>query len=102
MYSLRYATLPIVRATGGLADTVVNYDEKRGGGTGFVFDDLNVGSLTNTIGWAISTFHDRPEHVTQMRRRAMAVDFSWARAAEEYERVYRDAYARRRGHPFLG
>ena len=102
MYSLRYGTLPIVRATGGLADTVINYDERTGGGTGFVFDDLNVGALTNTIGWAISTYHDRPAHLTEMRRRAMGVDFSWARAATEYERVYRDAYARRRGHPFVG
>ena len=60
MYSLRYGTLPIVRATGGLADTVQTYDERTGGGTGFVFSDLNPDSLANTVGWALSTFHDRP------------------------------------------
>ena len=60
MYSLRYGTLPIVRATGGLVDTVENYDEATGGGTGFVFNDLTVDALANTVGWAVSTFHDRP------------------------------------------
>jgi starch synthase len=102
MYSLRYATLPVVRATGGLADTVENYDEATGGGTGFVFRDLTADSLANTVGWALSTFHDRPDHMAKLRRRAMAQDFSWERAAAAYEQLYRDAYARRRGHPFSG
>ncbi len=100
LYSLRYGTLPVVRATGGLVDTVVNYDESTGGGTGFMFQDLTPDALANTIGWALSTWHDRPHHVAAMRRRAMAQDFSWDRAARAYERLYRDAYARRRGHPF--
>jgi starch synthase len=100
MYSQRYGTLPIVRATGGLADTVQNYDEARGDGTGFVFQDLSPDALANTIGWALSTWHDRPEHVARMRRLAMQRDFSWDRAAEEYERLYLRAYERRRGHPF--
>ena len=60
MYSLRYGTSPIVRRTGGLADTVENYDEQRNAGTGFCFDDLTVEGLKNTIGWALSTYHDRP------------------------------------------
>ena len=102
MYSLRYGTLPIVRATGGLADTVQNYDEATGGGTGFVFKDLTVGALANTVGWAVSTFHDRPQHMKAMRQRAMAQDFSWERAAADYEQLYLDAYARRRKHPFHG
>jgi len=100
MYSLRYGTLPIVRATGGLIDTVRNYDEATGAGTGFVFRDLDVPSLTNTIGWALSTYFDRPGHIEHMRRTAMAQDFSWQRAAADYERMYHDAYARRRGHSF--
>ena len=78
MYSLRYGTLPIVRATGGLVDTVANYDEATGGGTGFMFDDLHPEALANTIGWALSTWYDRPEHIEAMRRRAMAQDFSWS------------------------
>ena len=97
MYSLRYGTPPIVRATGGLVDTVANYDETTGGGTGFVFQDLSPGALENTIGWAVSTWYDRRPHVEQMRRRAMAQDFSWDRAAREYERLYRTSLERRRG-----
>jgi starch synthase len=97
MYSLRYGTLPIVRATGGLADTVVNYDERTSAGTGFVLTDLDPGSLFNTIGWAVSTWYDRPEDVTRMRRAAMAEDNSWGHAAREYEALYREAIVRR--HP---
>src|SRR4051812_43665967 len=100
MYSLRYGTLPIVRATGGLVDTVANYDETTGGGTGFIFNDLRPDSLADTIGWATSTWYDRPEHIDAMRKRAMAQDFSWDRAAREYEVLYLDAYARRRGHAY--
>jgi starch synthase len=100
MYSLRYGTLPIVRATGGLLDTVQNYDETSGTGTGFMFGDLTVDGLTNTIGWALSTYFHRPSHIQQMRRAAMIQDSSWDRAAGAYERLYTDAYARRRGHGF--
>jgi starch synthase len=99
MYSFRYGTLPIVTATGGLADTVVNYDETTSGGTGFVCRDLDPGSLFDTIGWAVSTWYDRRDHVEAMRRRVMALDYSWDHAAGEYERAYLEAYARRRGHP---
>jgi starch synthase len=99
MYSLRYGTLPIVRATGGLVDTVRSYDERDGGGTGFVFNDLTPTGLADTIGWALSTYFERPQHIDRMRRTAMAQDFSWHRAAGEYEQLYREAYLRRRGHP---
>jgi starch synthase len=98
MYSLRYGTLPIVRSTGGLADTVQNYVEATGGGTGFVFGDLTPDALANTVGWSLSTYHDRPAHILQMRRRAMEQDFSWERAAGDYQRLYLDAYERRRRH----
>jgi starch synthase len=100
MYSLRYGTLPIVRATGGLVDTVQSYDEKNGGGTGFLFQDLTTEALSNTIGWALSTYYDRSKHIAAMRKRAMAQDFSWERAAGDYELLYLDAYQRRRKHPF--
>jgi starch synthase len=100
MYSLRYGTLPIVRATGGLVDTVANYDQATGGGTGFVFTDLNPEALTNTIGWAVSTWFDRPEHIKTMRQRAMLQDFSWERAAGRYRQLYLRAYEKRRGYPF--
>ncbi|HET6439075.1 MAG TPA: glycogen synthase GlgA [Anaeromyxobacter sp.] len=98
LYGLRYGALPIVRATGGLRDTVQSYREWSGEGTGFVFDHLTPEALANTIGWALSTFYDRPEHLERMRRRAMEQDFSWGPPAEAYERLYREAYRRRRGH----
>ena len=100
MYSLRYGTLPVVRATGGLVDTVQNYDERTGAGTGFMFGDLTAEGLGNTIGWALSTYFDRPKHIEAMRRTSMRQDFSWDRAAAAYEDLYREAYARRRGHAF--
>ena len=95
LYSLRYGTLPIVRATGGLADTVRNYDERSGEGTGFVFVDLNPASLADTIGWSLATYRKRPKDIQAMRRSAMKEDFSWDRAAASYETVY--AEARKRG-----
>lgn len=100
MYSLRYGSVPIVRRTGGLADTVENYDEHNDRGTGFCFDDLSPQSLTNTIGWALSTYYDRPAHFRSLQRRGMQKDFSWDRAAAEYEDLYLEAYRRRRGHAF--
>jgi starch synthase len=102
MYSSRYGSVPVVRRTGGLNDTVENYVEASGGGTGFLFDDLTVDALTNTVGWALSTYYDRPEHFAQLRASGMARDFSWDRAAAQYEVLYREAYRRRRGHPFEG
>jgi starch synthase len=100
LYSLAYGTLPIVRATGGLADTVRGYSEATGGGTGFSFHDITPGALYDTVGWAVSTWYDRPHHIEQMRREAMAEDFSWQHAAAEYEKLYLLAYERRRRHPF--
>ena len=100
MYAQRYGTLPIVRATGGLVDTVQNYDERSGTGTGFMFYDLYPSAIANTMGWALSTYFDRPAHIAAMRRQAMQQDYSWDRAAAQYEAVYLEAYQRRRGHPF--
>jgi starch synthase len=100
IHAMRYGTLPVVRATGGLVDTVTNYDEVSGTGTGFVFHDLRPDSLADTIGWAVSTWYDRPRHLDVMRRRAMKEDHSWDQAAREYSRLYLAAYARRRGHAF--
>jgi starch synthase len=100
MYSLRYGTLPVVHATGGLADTVWNYDERTGGGTGFVVNELNPRSLYDVLGWSLWAYHNRGQDVDRMRRVGMRQDFGWARAAAAYEDVYRAAYAAHRGHPF--
>ena len=96
MYALRYGSLPIVRRTGGLADTVDNYDQGTGDGTGFVFDDLTPSAIYDTVGWALWAWHHRPEHLSDMRKRAMKKRFSWADSAQRYVELYREAMARRR------
>jgi len=93
MYSLKYGTLPIVRAVGGLDDTVQQYDEASGAGTGFKFWEAGPRAIYYTVGWAISTFFDRREHIQQMIQTAMAQDFSWERSAGEYVRLYERAIA---------
>lgn len=91
MYSLRYGTLPIVRATGGLDDTVENYNEQTGEGTGFKFDIPTPGALYDTVGWAISTFYDRPHHMSRLIDNAMSRCFSWDDSAQKYLAFYRKA-----------
>jgi len=96
MYALKYGSLPVVRATGGLDDTVINYNEASGDGTGFKFWEPSGSALHNTIGWAVSTWYDRPAHIAALRQRAMAQDFSWQKSAAQYVGVYQHAIAKRR------
>ena len=87
MYSLRYGTVPIVRRTGGLADTVSLYDPATGKGTGIVFNDYN----REGIAWALTTaltLYQRPRLWRQMMLNGMAEDFSWDRQGAEYVRLY--------------
>lgn len=88
MYSLRYGTLPIVRRTGGLADTVEQYDQDTGEGTGFLFDDLTPSAIFDVTGWAVWAWYNRRDHITKMRVRAMAKRFSWDRSADRYIETY--------------
>jgi starch synthase len=97
MYSQRYGTLPIVRATGGLDDTVENYDAATGQGTGFKLWDLTVDSLVDTVRWAVETYRLRNHHFRAMQRRGMGKSFGWELAAERYADVYRWAVLARRG-----
>jgi len=93
MYSLKYGTLPIVRATGGLNDTVEQYDEATGAGTGFKFHEPSARAIYYTVGWAVSTYYDRPQHIRQMIQNAMAQDFGWHVSAPRYEQLYQRAIA---------
>jgi starch synthase len=93
MYSLKYGTLPIVRATGGLDDSVQQYDEATGAGTGFKFYEPSAHAIYYTVGWAVSTWYDRKPHIATMRQAAMAQDFSWERSARAYQRLYERAIA---------
>jgi len=97
MYSLAYGTLPIVRRTGGLADTVENHDGDSGGGTGFMFDDLTPRAIYDTVGWAVWTWYNHPEHIAAMRVRAMEKDFSWEKSALKYVGLYEETLAKVRG-----
>jgi starch synthase len=96
MYSLRYGTLPIVRATGGLEDTVQQYDERSGTGTGFKFWKPGADAIYYTVGWAVSTYFDRKDHMEKMIQTAMAQDFSWERSAISYLDAYEKAMANKR------
>ncbi len=96
MYSQRYGTLPIVRATGGLDDTVDNYVPATGEGTGFKFWDLSVDTLVDSVRWAVETYRERPQHFRAMQRRAMQKPFGWDVAARKYADVYDWAIAARR------
>jgi starch synthase len=99
MYSLRYGTLPIVRATGGLDDTVENYDAKTGEGTGFKLWHLDVDSLVATVKWAAETYRAQPDAFRAMQLRGMKKRFGWEVAAAGYAQVYDWAIAARRGYP---
>ena len=93
MYSLRYGTLPLVRATGGLDDTVENYDPYTGRGTGFKFWEASGPAMIDTLRWALRVY-DHPEVWQRLQRAAMAGDFSWERSAAAYVEVYEAAIAR--------
>ncbi|MDC7126015.1 MAG: glycogen/starch synthase [Spirochaetales bacterium] len=88
MYSLAYGTLPIVRHTGGLADTVENYDQQQASGTGFVFYDMYPEVLYNVLDWVVDTWENRKPHINKMRKRAMKERFTWEQSALEYVKVY--------------
>ena len=96
IYSLKYGTLPVVRATGGLDDTVRNYDEATGSGTGFKFWEPSPRALYYCIGWAISTWFDRPQHIVKLRRQAMAQNYDWRTSAQQYVGVYQHALRKKR------
>lgn len=97
LYAMRYGTPPIVRATGGLVDTVDQFNETTGMGTGFKFEDATAAALYNTVGWANATYYDRPDQYRQLRRQGMARDFSWNASARRYVDAYRWAIAARTG-----
>jgi starch synthase len=88
MYAMRYGTVPVVRLTGGLADTVVHFNPDTGVGTGSVFRDADVGGIS----WGLTTALDwyAEKHVwAKVVANGMATDFSWAHQALEYEKLYR-------------
>ena len=89
LMSLRYGTIPIVRETGGLKDTVEPYNEYEGTGTGFSFANYNAHEMLNTINYAKDVYYNRKREWNKMIDRAMAMDFSWGNSANKYADLYR-------------
>lgn len=90
MYSMRYGTVPIVHATGGLADTVETVDPGQDAGTGWAFREFSGHALVEALGWALLTFTSYPDAWRAIQRRGMERDWSWGRAAAGYEQVYQE------------
>jgi starch synthase len=89
MYSMRYGTVPIVRATGGLDDTVQQFDPRTGTGTGFKFGPYEAGALLEKIREALY-FYARPDEWQKIQRNGMMVDNSWVAAAKKYLELYQE------------
>jgi starch synthase len=96
MYSLAYGTVPVVRATGGLDDTIQAFDPTTGQGTGFKFDEAAAEVLVMTLRGAIALFR-QPEHWHRLMLNGMACDFSWDRSAREYQALFQQIVERRGG-----
>ena len=88
LMSLRYGTVPIVRETGGLRDTVEPYNEYESTGTGFSFTNYNAHEMLSAIRYAERIYYDRKREWNKMVDRAMAADFSWQVSAMKYQEMY--------------
>ena len=92
MISMRYGTIPVVRRTGGLADSVIPYNAETGEGTGFGFLNYNAHELLFTVQAACRLYTDSPVAWENLQRQAMAQDFSWDASAREYRKLYRSLF----------
>jgi starch synthase len=88
MYSLAYGTLPIVRAVGGLKDTVIDLAENPDSATGFVFEQPDSSALLSCIQRALLFYHELPKVLELTQRRAMQSRFTWEAAAQDYQALY--------------
>ncbi len=87
MFSMRYGTIPIVRRTGGLADSVQLFDRRSGDGTGFVFDHFNTDALRFALNYALTTY-GKQTLWQRLIQNAMRQDYSWALQAARYVDLY--------------
>jgi len=91
LYALKYGSVPIVRATGGLQDTVEEFDPQRKAGTGFKFITPEPSALESTLVKALKVFREDPASWHRLMLRGMNKDYSWNRSAAEYARLYESA-----------
>ena len=89
LMSLRYGTVPIVRETGGLKDTVEPYNEFGNSGTGFSFTNYNAHEMLSIIRYAENIYYNKKREWNKIIDRGMAKDFSWNNSAKKYEELYR-------------
>jgi starch synthase len=94
IYSLRYGTVPVVRATGGLDDTIEPFDPASGQGTGFKFEEYTGAALVGAVRQALAAFSNQAAW-RRLQSNGMAKDFSWRASAAEYARLYEQARAAR-------
>lgn len=87
LLALRYGSIPVVRETGGLNDTVHSYNEETGEGNGFTFKDYNAHDMMYTLRRAVSFYH-KPEHWKKVTKNAFAGDYSWNVSAQQYMDIY--------------
>jgi starch synthase len=87
MYALKYGTVPIVRATGGLDDTIVPFNRKTGEGNGFKFSAYEPIAFLEAVGKAVDLFED-PKAWKRLMANGMKADFSWERSAQQYRTLY--------------
>ena len=88
MIAMRYGTVPIVRETGGLKDTVHPYEAWCGSGNGFTFANYNAADMAYVIRQAVDLYHNNRDAFKQLQYQGMTTDFSWDKSAEEYNRIY--------------
>lgn len=88
MIAMRYGTVPIVRETGGLKDTVHAYEAWNGAGNGFSFADYNAGDMCHVVCQAIDLYHNNRDVYALLQKRGMTADFSWKRSAQAYRDIY--------------
>lgn len=96
LYSLKYGTIPVVRATGGLDDTIKNFSQKTGNGNGFKFREYSSEALLRTVNKAVGLYKDKRTWKKIMQN-AMGSVFSWEYSAQEYLKVYKKAITKTRG-----
>ena len=94
LISMRYGTLPLVRETGGLKDTVLPFNEYTCEGTGFSFGPYSVHDFLNVFDYAYTQYYDHPDHWKTLIKNAMKVDVSFDKSAREYEELYRKVLSR--------
>jgi starch synthase len=95
MYSLRYGTVPVVRAVGGLVDTVRPFNARNGQGTGFLFSAYHPGAMLDALRQALAAYR-QPRLWRRLQVNGMKQDFSWERSAAEYVKVYKGLISSRR------